>query len=107
MITGGRDSKICVHDANMTLLFSIDCAQFANSVSNMPRAIAVAGNQMYVGTFGSEIWKLDLNIAKKTATNPQVLIHGHYSPLKKDNNEAWGLATFANKQGLYVTVSDD
>jgi microtubule-associated protein-like 6 len=87
-------------------LFEIDCNQFSDSVSNMPRSIAVNGNNMYVGTFGSEIWKMTLNIAKKSATNPQVMIRGHYSPLRKDNNEAWGLAIFP-KDGHYVTVSDD
>jgi WD40 repeat protein len=35
-----------------------------------------------------------------------VLIQGHYSPLRQDNNEAWGLSIFANKE-QYVTVSDD
>lgn len=49
---------------------------------------------MYVGTFGSEIWKMAINIAQKKADKPTVLIQGHYAPLKQDNNEAWGLSIF-------------
>jgi len=59
VFTGGRDNKVCVLDAKtMTLLFPIDCSTFTDSVSSLPRAIALAGTQLYVGTFGSEIWKM-------------------------------------------------
>ena len=37
---------------------------------------------------------------------PQVLVQGHYSPLRKDNNEVWGLIAFP-KRDQYVTCSDD
>jgi WD40 repeat protein len=109
IFTGGRDNKICVLDAStMALSFTIDCSQFVDSVNSLPRAIAISpdSNYLYVGTFGSEIWRLNLNLAKKTATNPEVLIQGHFSPLKRDNNEAWGMAVMRNKP-QYLTVGDD
>lgn len=34
------------------------------------------------------------------------LIYGHYAPLTKDNNEAWGMAMIHKKEQV-VTVSDD
>jgi WD40 repeat protein len=71
IFTGGRDNKICVLDAKtMALLFPIDCNTFVDSVSCQPRAIAFAANQLYVGTFGSEIWKMGVNLATKKVVNP-------------------------------------
>lgn len=71
VFTGGRDSKISVLDAKtLTLVFQIDCNQFTNSVSSMPRAIAVKDKNLYVGTFGSELWKMNLDMTRKAATNP-------------------------------------
>jgi WD40 repeat protein len=59
VFTGGRDNKINVLDAKtMMLLFPIDCTTFPDSVSCSPRAIAISGTNLYVGTFGSEIWKM-------------------------------------------------
>jgi WD40 repeat protein len=45
-------------------------------------------------------------VGKKLIDTPKVLVQGHYSPCKKDNNEVWGLASFPKKD-MYVTVSDD
>lgn len=60
-----------------------------------------------IGTFGHEIIKLPIDlINKKQSGQPEVLIHGHYAPALKLNNEAWGLSVFSS-QNKYVTSSDD
>ncbi len=51
---------------------------------------------MYVGTFGHEIWKVPVKMAQKQAGAAENLIYGHYAPLAKSNNEAWGMATMQN-----------
>lgn len=61
---------------------------------------------MYVGTFGHEVWKVPVNFAQKRSGAAENLIYGHYAPLFKDNNEAWGLSIVPKKDQV-VTVSDD
>jgi WD40 repeat protein len=61
---------------------------------------------LLVGTFGSEVYQVPIDFTKKSIGAPKVIVQGHYSPCKKDNNEVWGLAAFPNKD-QYVTVSDD
>jgi len=51
---------------------------------------------MYVGTFGHEIWKVPINMAQKKSGKAENLVYGHYAPLMKDNNEAWGLSVMNN-----------
>ena len=101
VITGGRDSKIVVLAAsNYAHQFSIDAAAtLQGSVNANVRAISLDANKttMYVGTFGHELWKLPVNFASKRAGAAENLVYGHYAPLFKDNNEAWGMSVFANK----------
>lgn len=60
-----------------------------------------------VGTFGHEIIKVPIDLTnKKQVGQAEVLIHGHYAPALKLNNEAWGLSVFSN-QNKYATSSDD
>ena len=99
VFTGGRDSKISVLDGKtLSVVFQIDCNQFAGSVCNFPRAIALDNKSLFVGTFGSEIWKMSLEMVKKTVGKPEVKIQGHYAPMRTDNNEAWGLSIFRDKE---------
>lgn len=63
-------------------------------------------NQLLIGTYGSEIYQVQFDASKLQCGNPKVITQGHYSPCKKDNNEAWGMASFSKKD-IYVTCSDD
>ena len=47
-----------------------------------------------------------MQLASKKAGQAKALIHGHYAPLLKWNNECWGLTVFPNKE-QYATVSWD
>lgn len=72
------------------------------------RAISLDSSKsnMYVGTFGHELWKVPINLQQKKSGAAENLIYGHYAPLTKDNNEAWGLTIVPNKDQA-VSVSDD
>lgn len=61
---------------------------------------------MYVGTFGHEIWEVPISLTSKRSSAAKNLLYGHYAPLMKDNNEAWGMACVPNKDQA-VSVSDD
>ena len=109
VFTGSRDNKISVMAANTyALLFTIDAAAFPETVNANVRAICLDAQKknMYVGTFGHEIWKVPVQFNTKRAGQAENLIYGHYAPLMKDNNEAWGMSVFANKEQV-ATVSDD
>ena len=109
VITGGRDSKVSVMAANnYDLQFQYDATALPGTISSSVRAIAVdaAKNAMYLGTFGHEVYQVQVNFASKRPGQAKNLIFGHYAPLFKDNNEAWGMATFTNKD-MVATVSDD
>jgi len=94
--------------SNYAVLFAIDCNQFAGSVNSQVRGISLNAQktQMFVGTFGHEVWRVPINMTQRNSGAAENLIYGHYAPLMKDNNEAWGLAVFQNKD-CAVTVSDD
>lgn len=63
---------------------------------------------MFIGTLGSEIYQVQIDIAKKTMGQPKALINGHFSPCNKDNNEVWGMSIFPKSMSnIYVTASDD
>lgn len=109
VITGGRDNKIAVMaSANYGLLFAIDSSVFPGTVNANVRAITLDSQKknMYIGTFGHEVWKVPVQFQAKTSGQAENLIFGHYAPLMQDNNEAWGMSVFPNKDQV-VTVSDD
>ena len=64
------------------------------------------GKQLFIGTLGSEIFEVQVDIPMKQVGVPKLLVNGHYSPSAKDNNEVWGLSIIPNRD-QYVTVSDD
>jgi hypothetical protein len=92
------------------LKFSLsDAALGFNSLQGTVRALALNDTQdtLYLGTLGSEIYEVQINIpGKKVTPNPRMLVSGHYSPSVKWTNEVWGLAVLPNKEA-YLTVSDD
>lgn len=109
VMTGGRDNKIAVMAANnYSLLFAIDTAAFAGTINGNVRAITLDAQKknLFVGNFGHEVWKLPVQFQSKRAGQAENLIYGHYAPLYKDNNEAWGMSVLSNKDQV-VTVSDD
>lgn len=59
-----------------------------------------------MGTLGSEIYEVNIDIDKKQVLVPRLLVNGHYSPCSKDNNEVWGLCLLKNQE-QYISVSDD
>lgn len=61
---------------------------------------------MLIGTLGSEIIKCPVDLRDKKVGAMKAITKGHYAPLKKDNNEVWGLACF-NSKDLAVSCSDD
>ena len=63
-------------------------------------------DEMFVGTFGHEIYEVPIKLATKQAGAAKNHIYGHFAPLYKDNNEAWGMSVFSNKDWV-ATVSDD
>lgn len=66
---------------------------------------------MVVGTAGSEIYKIGVQLAGGSLKNkgPQaaeLLVTGHYAPKNKDTNEVWGLCAIPGTD-RFVSVSDD
>lgn len=111
VMTGGRDSKIAIMaKSNYALQFVIDAAAtFPGTINAGIRAITLdaSSTKIYVGTFGHEIYEVPIKLATKTVgAGIKNLIFGHYAPLYKDNNEAWGMSIFPNKDWV-ATVSDD
>jgi len=109
VLTGGRDGKVSVLSNSYAILFQIPLSpQQFTSVSTEVRALCLneAANSLVIGTFGSEIFQVPIDMQKKGIGAPKALIHGHFSPAKKDNNEAWGMAAFSQKDQV-VSVSDD
>jgi microtubule-associated protein-like 6 len=109
ILTGGRDGLINVIQAgtyNPLFKFNIDAKY--ESINNPVRAIAIneSNSLLAIGTQGSEIYTVPIDMSKKKVGAPTVVTQGHYSPCKKDNNEVWGLCAFPNKD-QYVSVSDD
>ena len=110
VFTGGKDSKVNILQANsLTLLFTFELKEeIWDSLCTKVRALCLNSqeNILYVGTLGSELYQVSIDIPKKTIGAPKKLLNGHYSPSMKDTNEVWGLAVFPN-QTQYVSVSDD
>lgn len=111
VFTGGRDCKINVLNASTYALeFAIDTSAFPGSVNAAVRAICLdsTSKRIFVGTFGHEIFEAPIALATKRAGQAKNLIMGHYAPLYKDNNEAWGLAVSQlESKDFFITTSDD
>lgn len=94
---------------NYAVQFVIDAAAtLPGTINANVRAITFNSDstKMYVGTFGHEIYEMQMDLRAKRAGAAKNLIFGHYAPLMKDNNEAWGLSVLQNKDHV-VSVSDD
>ena len=66
IITGGKDGKIIILSPELNKLLVIDISN-CNSVKAEPRAIDLAqsGKNMIIGTIGSEIYEVGVDILKK------------------------------------------
>jgi len=103
VFTGGKDNKIAVMSAGtFAVLFSFPVDW--GSICPRVRALCLDADTLYVGTSGSEIYSVKVDLAQKWSHDPKLLVSGHYSPSLKDNNEVWGLCLWGDK---VVSVSDD
>jgi len=112
IFTGAKDGKICVlSPSDYSLKASFDCnTKLPKTACGAVRAIGVdyEKNILYIGTYGHEVYRVTFYTAtKQFGDNAEQLIAGHYAPLQKDNNEAWGLAVNPAKHNLVASVSDD
>ena len=67
IFTGGRDQKINVLNAQTyAFMFRIECRGFPDSIKPRIRAITVnaTNDTLIVGTFGHEIYRVPVNLAK-------------------------------------------
>lgn len=109
VFTGGRDAIVKIFDKSLTELMKINVATpDFSSISPEPRNITLDPTKanLIIGTFGSEIYEVPIDLEAKSIQKPVILMQGHYSPCKKTTNEIWGLAVFPDGQH-YATVSDD
>jgi len=61
---------------------------------------------LVVGTAGSDIYKIGVQLAGGRSQAPDLLVTGHYAPKNKDTNEVWGLCAIPGTD-KFVSVSDD
>eukprot|EP01022_Parablepharisma_sp_SALTPOND_P009431 TRINITY_DN1391_c0_g1_i1.p1 TRINITY_DN1391_c0_g1~~TRINITY_DN1391_c0_g1_i1.p1 ORF type:complete len:2151 (-),score=139.11 TRINITY_DN1391_c0_g1_i1:21-6473(-) len=109
ILTGGRDAKVNILDKQFNLIMTIDMSDKAyGSISPGIRALSLdrMGKNLLVGTFGSEIYELNIEPSGKTVQKFTALVKGHCSPRKSMASEMWGLAIFPCGT-KYATVSDD
>lgn len=104
--------KLNVLDKSYNKVINFDIGATFGSVCGQPRAIDfdTSEKNLVIGTFGSEIFSVPIEIAKSSLGKHQCLIQGHYCPKQKDTNEVWGLCKINNKElpdYQYITVGDD
>ena len=115
LLTGGRDATICIlSSTNYGLLQRIDAAKLFGESSVSPKIRSLQFNsdcsELFVSTFGSEIFQLRLTKSGDTfnVTAFKQILAGHYSPNGSYTNEVWGLDLVgARNPDLFTTVSDD
>ncbi len=106
IVTGGKDGIVFVLDKNLQKVNSFDLNQEKfSSVAPLIRSAQLdeSGNHLLVGTYGSEIYEIDLSTGDfKTFTQ------GHFTPGRGTTvtNEVWGLLMLPNGT-QYITSSDD
>ncbi len=85
ILTGGRDAKVNILDKHFAVLMCIDMADKSyGSISPGIRALSLdrMGKNLLVGTFGSEIFELNIEPSCKTVDKCRPLVRGHCSPRK-------------------------
>jgi WD40 repeat protein/Ca2+-binding EF-hand superfamily protein len=114
IITAGKDYKLNILDDKFTLIQCWDMSELLQQgMNNQIRAVTMnpAENEMYVGTYASEIYQLtysgNMITAKPKMEDLTVkqLMSGHYAKNLKWTNEIWGLTPL--KDTRFLTVSDD
>lgn len=110
IFTGGRDQTINVLDAtNMEKLFAISLSgDRFGSLCGEPRAIDLDEDERFlaVGTFGGEVFQVEIDIPLRTSKAPSVVTQGHWAPKTKDTNEVCGLCARPNTDE-FITVGED
>jgi WD40 repeat protein/Ca2+-binding EF-hand superfamily protein len=114
IITGGKDRRISIQDANLTFIYAINLSEvLIDGQLNQVRSLCFndTETELYVGTFASEIYCLSTSGAKfstkleNSEISVQQVMSGHFARNDKWTNEVWGLSTI--DEDRYLTVSDD
>lgn len=104
LVTGGKDAKIMVWDADMKPIVTIDLRQQAAAVwlyNASIRSVCTSSRSprvFLVGTGGSDL--IEVDASRSTTISVSTLTQGHYAM------EVWGLACHPKKLE-YCTVGDD
>lgn len=111
IFTGARDGKINALKKDYSNLWSVDCHNIlTDSMAPWPRAFALNQSQdtLMVGTYGHEIYEVPIDLKSGPVKNRPAIQHiaGHFEPMKKSNNEIWGLTTFNNVEKSISTGDD-
>lgn len=59
-----------------------------------------------MGTAGSDIYEIGVQLTQRKSEPPVALVSGHYAPKNKDTNEVWGLCAIPGTD-KFVSASDD
>lgn len=86
VLTGGRDGKINILNRSLDIEMTIDMnSKDYGSICSGVRSLKFNEDEtrLLVGTYGSEIYELSVNMASQSVDSHAILMQGHYSPAKK------------------------
>lgn len=107
LLSGDRDGNIFTYNTVLSMVSQISIQDHAvNQLSFGVNAMAYDDGVLFVGTRGSDIMKMHVDLQDGQVDKTKVVIRGHYGPCKKDTNEVWGLAV-CNQSNKYFSCSDD
>lgn len=89
VLSGGRDGKINIMDRALNVVMTIDMNEKEfGSISPGVRSLKFdpSESNLLVGTYGSEIYELAVDLAAQSVGSSKLLNQGHYSPAKKVMN---------------------
>lgn len=99
VLTGGKDATVNIVALDtLATLATIKCKEvLKDSKCPSVRAVDVIGNQLLIGTLGSEIYLITCDVDVEEATQEtdfsksERMLSAHFSPNPKLTNEVWGL----------------